>query len=110
MDARDRVTVENEALFRHVNEEIEGLNAAFSVVTKDFDIVCECGDRACMERITVLPVEYEAVRSRSDEFFVRPGHVFDDVEDVTSRHEDYWVVRKQAGGPGELARQLDERT
>lgn len=109
MGERERRIGANEATFRKVNEQIEQVNEAFGVITKDFLIVCECGDAGCAEQIHVTPGEYEDVRADSTLFFIRPGHDIPDVEDAVTRTDRYWVVRKHEGDPAQLARELDDR-
>ena len=53
MDERQQRVSRNEALFRAVNENLEGLNETFAVLTDEFEVVCECGDRDCIEQLTI---------------------------------------------------------
>ena len=110
MDERQERVGRNEALYRSINERLEGLNSAFAAITDTFAIVCECGNASCAEQVTVAVSEYERVRSEPVLFIVRPGHVVPDVEDVVEAREEYQVVRKRPGGPAELARSLDARS
>jgi hypothetical protein len=109
MDERARRIGENEALFRRVNEQIEDVNEAFGGITGDFSIVCECAEQTCVEQISVAVDTYEHVRADPTQFFVRPGHVIPDVEEVITREDEYWLVRKYEGATAELARELDAR-
>jgi hypothetical protein len=109
MGEREHRIVENEALFRTVNERIEDLNADFAVLTDDGDWVCECGDSSCVERITLNVREYERVRENSHWFLLKPGHEIPEVETVIERHATHVIVEK----PDETfrrAHELDERT
>ena len=63
MNERERRIGQNEALFRHVNERLRDVNDAFGSVTGDFEIVCECGDVDCAERIMLTAEEYRDVRA-----------------------------------------------
>lgn len=109
MGDREHRIVENEALFRTVNERIEDLNTGFAVVTEDGAWVCECGDGACVERITLSVREYEHVRENSHWFLVKPGHQIPDVETVIERHDHYLIVEKP-DATFRRAHELDERT
>jgi hypothetical protein len=109
MDERARRIGENEALFRHLNEQIEGVNRSFAVLTQTMDLVCECGNRDCLERLLVTLPTYERIRSDPALFFVLPGHVVPSVEDVVDRAEGYLIVRKKQGDPAELAEATDPR-
>ena len=100
----------NEAFFRAVNERLEGLNETFAELSDDrFQIVCECGEQSCIDQIELMPGEYEAVRSDSALFAVKPGHEVEDVETVVERKDGYWVVRKAPGAPQRIARETDPR-
>jgi hypothetical protein len=110
MDERARRIGRNEAVFREVNEQIEGLNVRLaSVGERVLHIVCECGNLACVEQLT-LPIEvYEEARSDHALFLVIPGHEIPDVEDVVREEADYFLIRKDPGGPERIARETDPR-
>ena len=99
----------NEALFRHVNEQVATLNESFGDLTGTVSVVCECGNQSCIEQIELALAEYERVRADSTWFAVKPGHEIPDVEHVLERHDRYWVVQKDPGEAAEVARRLDER-
>jgi hypothetical protein len=106
MDDRERRIGLNEAVFREVNERLRGLNEAFGTITEKMEIVCECADPACTERITMSVSEYEELRSEPDRFAVVPGHAFPtDVEEVVAHGRGWEMVRKRPGGPAELAQE-----
>ena len=105
---RARRVGENEALFRTVNEQVRDLNQTF-LVEGTLRIVCECGEQSCIDQIELMPGEYEAVRSESALFAVKPGHEVEDVETVVERKDGYWVVRKAPGAPQRIARETDPR-
>ena len=109
MDARERQIARNEALFRRVNEQVESLNETFSTLTNTIVIVCECGAQGCIEQIELSRSEYEHVRSDATQFAVKPGHVFDDVEQVTGKTDRFWIVTKHEAEAAEVARELDTR-
>jgi hypothetical protein len=115
LDARRVRAAKNQSLLREVNERIEHLAAGGSASTfeelrlgKEIDLACECMDDACTERVTMTVGEYEAVRSQSNSFFVKPGHDVREVEDIVREQPHYTVVRKiGAGAP--VAESLDPR-
>jgi hypothetical protein len=88
-DRKDRIA-RNEALFREVNERVK------EVVPPEggIDFICECGDKECIEHVTLTAEEYERVRSDPVEFFVKPGHQIPAVEEVVEEHERFLLVRK----------------
>ena len=110
MDERRRRIGENEALYRSINERIEDINETFGMVSGTMAVVCECGSIECTEQIELDIATFERVRADSAQFVVIPGHEIPDVETVVERHETFYVLRKDPGGPAELAAELDERS
>jgi hypothetical protein len=100
----------NEALFREVNERIEGVNNAFAVVTGTMSIVCECGAAGCVDQIVIPRKAYEQLRADPTLFAVVPDHEIPDVEDVIDRRDGYDVVRKHPGVPQLIAKATDPRS
>ena len=109
MSERERRIGENEALFRQVNERIKELNRGFSAVLERGDYLCECGDEACIERVSLTAEEYERVRSEPTDFVVTPGHVVHDVDELIFSGDGFEVVRKREGEAAEVARETDPR-
>ena len=110
MSAREERVGLNEAVFREVNERIEDLAERFNLQDRPLDLICECGDENCMERISMTNDEYEELRSDPRQFAVFPGHEYGDIEDVVDRRRGYDVVRKRAGEAAELAEASDSRS
>lgn len=109
-DERARRVGQNEALYRLVNEQIEGVNDEFGAVDDHFAVICECGHLECQERITVKRSAYEEIRSDPAQFILKPGHDADEVEDVIESTGEYNVVAKRPGTPARVASQTDPRT
>jgi hypothetical protein len=84
----------NESLFRALNEKLSDMNQALSSVSETFVIACECADTTCVEMLDIGPGEYAAVRENPRRFIVLPGHVYAEVEIVTSKDTTYVVVEK----------------
>lgn len=110
MSSREERIGLNEAVFREVNERIEDLAETFDLKTQSLDFLCECGDAACVERISMTRAEYEEVRSEAQQFAVHPGHEYQDIESVVSRLKGYDIVRKNKGVPKQIAEQTDPRS
>jgi putative heme degradation protein len=92
---REQRIVENELLFRSLNERIEQLTESWQNAT--MAAVCECGDAECFAPIDLPLAEYERIlrdRSSGRRFIVKPGHEIPDVEMLVERHVDYFVVEK----------------
>ena len=101
--------VENEILFRDVNERLKGVSEGFADVLPEFDIICECGDAGCTQRISVTLEEYEDLRAVATHFAIRRGHEALDIETIVEDRGGYLVVRKDPGRARELARETDPR-
>jgi hypothetical protein len=108
---RQQRAARNQSLFREVNERVKDVNDNFHVFTAVNEWVCECANDTCVERIEMASQEYEHVRGDGTRFFVAPSseHVWLDVEQVTERHANYWVVEKIELG-GKIAEQQDPRS
>lgn len=109
-DERQRRVGRNEAIFRHVNERLSDLNETLVAFTDKMQIVCECGDGGCIERISMTVEQYEALRADSRRFAVVKGHELPGVETVVETHDAYAVVEKRPGIPARIAEQTDPRT
>lgn len=109
MNERKRRIGENEAVFRSVNEEIQGITRTLTSPAETMNLVCECGNRRCADRILVRPEEYAEVRQDPTLFLLRPGHDFPETETVVEKRDGYWVVRKDPGEPADVARATDPR-
>jgi hypothetical protein len=105
MNDRERRIALNEALFRQVNEAVSEISGESE--SPDFEIVCECGNLSCGERIHITSAAYSALRSESHQFAVLPGHEIPDVEDLISDQGEYYIVRKTSPEARELAERTD---
>jgi hypothetical protein len=109
-EERARRVGDNEALYRLVNEQIEGVNEAFGALADDFAVICECGNLGCREQLTVTRDAYAQVRADHTPFILKPGHQADDVEDVIETNDEYIVVAKRPGTPERVAAETDPRS
>ena len=109
MTTREERISLNEAVFREVNERIETLAEKFDLGSMPLDLICECGDASCVQRIHMTKAEFEELRSNSHHFAVYPGHVEPDVESVVQRCSGYEIVSKHEGVPREVAEKTDPR-
>lgn len=90
-DRAERI-VANEQRFRAFNEGAEEVRERLEHET--LEIVCECGDADCTERLRVDPGRYAEIRQDEGRFIVLPGHEEPDVEDVLERGDGFLVVGK----------------
>jgi hypothetical protein len=108
-DERIRRIGENEALYRHVNEHIEGINQAFGTISGVFEVICECGSLECNDQIAVPREQYEEVRENAARFIIKPGHEFPEAEHIVERNDRYFVVHKDPGPAQRVAEETDTR-
>ena len=101
LEDRKRKIGENEGIFREVNELVRPLDQ--DVMT----VLCECGDTACRDQLVIAHDEYVRLRADPTLFVLRPGHDFDETEQVEAKHLEYWIVRKRVGLPAQIARETD---
>ena len=100
----------NEALFREVNERINGIAAEFSrfAGAEEYEYVCECSDPDCVDRITLTLEEYDRIRADGTRFVLAPGHVRHEIEHVVEETTEHVVVEKH-GVAGEIVADSDPR-
>jgi hypothetical protein len=100
-----------QSVFRDMNEQVRGINDAFSDVLPLGDWTCECAVDECTERVRLSTAEYESVRADPRRFVVAPdhSHVLSEIEHITQRTDRYWVVEKD-GEAAELATRVDPRS
>jgi hypothetical protein len=60
-------------LFRALNEEIRRLTESFAL-DGALDLVCECRDGDCFERVSISRDEYESVRQFATRFLISTEH------------------------------------
>ena len=105
---RDRIA-KNEVVFRDVNERVKQIGDASGDPTNELaTFLCECGNAECLERIGMLPSEYEQVRASPVHFAVVPGHEKPDVETIVRKERRFFVVEKLPGEQA-VARENDPR-
>ena len=110
MNAREERIGLNEAVFREVNERISELADDFELRAEPLNLICECGDAACVQPLSMSYAEYERVRSDPHLFAVYPGHEAGDVERVVERTGGYDIVLKRKGVSQTIAEQTDPRS
>ena len=88
----------NEALFREVNERIWDTDRRLPDPSKEaaryIQVLCECGDTDCVEKVDLTAEEYEEVRSEPTRFVLLPGHENGSVEEPFWRTDRFIVVEK----------------
>lgn len=93
--AEDRVTAEpqprrEDDFFREVNDRIVELGERFGLGEKTLELICECGDTTCTQRLSVPCAEYEQLRETPGRRVVVTGH--ERATKVVTRGDGYVVV------------------
>jgi len=92
---RDGMRLQNELLFRAVNEKLRALNIEFEGFANEAAVfVCECNRIDCMAQIELGVEAFDAVCAEPLRFVVVPGHKVPEVEHVVNRNGTYVVVEK----------------
>ena len=93
--ARARRTItptRKNVLFREVNERV--VEVSRQAVEGEIEILCECGEDACLAQITLTARQYDAVRDIPSRFVVAVGHEDTQVERIVETRAAYVVVEK----------------
>jgi len=98
--------VENEAMFRKLNESVNHDVATLDVIDKGalkpgfkLQYFCECADEACKQRITLSVRTYQKIHAERDRFIIIPGHNVAKVETIVKRYKTFNVVDKKIDAP-----------
>jgi hypothetical protein len=104
---REKRLADNEAMFRFANERMAAWDEVrVSEAVENY--FCECADPDCQDKVALNKADYEAVRSDSRRFVVRPGHEIPDIETVVEKH-DGWVVIEKDPEVTEVVQRTDPR-
>ena len=108
----ERRQIENEMIFRRMNEKVgDELGALDAMHIEDDDpelirdkdiplhFKCECSDEECAERIAIKLSEYQEIHENRDTFIVKSKHQVDPIEKVMKTTPDYNVVMKHNSTP-----------
>jgi hypothetical protein len=107
VEVREERLAKNEIVFRTVNESIQELSISLGG-PDNYEFICECSARDCLDRVMLTRVQYEYVRAEGTRFFVMPGHENVAVEEVVETMPTYLVVEKD-GHAGVVADFADPR-
>ena len=107
MPLSERRQIENEMIFRRVNEKVGddlGSLDAMHIEDDDLHLVwddantlnfkCECSDENCDQRIPIKLSLYKKIHENRRNFIIRPNHQVEDIEKVILSEKDYSVVQK----------------
>jgi redox-regulated HSP33 family molecular chaperone len=94
----ERRLIENELVFKQVNEKIksaaENLLEVKELQDTPIEFYCECSDPDCHQQILMTPEKYEELHQNRKRFIVKPNHETKKVEQVVKKEPYYLVVEK----------------
>ncbi|MEO5949490.1 MAG: hypothetical protein ABIP74_03730 [Candidatus Saccharimonas sp.] len=103
----ERRLIENEMIFRRMNEKVEKdlealdathLEDGHADLVRDEDLLlyfrCECPDEDCTTRIPMSLNLYKDLHADRKIFIVAPNHQIDPIENILDKTEMYYVVKK----------------
>jgi hypothetical protein len=92
--SRDERLVENQQTFREANDRFQELASVDP--DQRIPFLCECGDLECLGRLEATLSEFEVVHDDPSRYFILPGHVRVEGEEVVTNNGRYEVVTKTA--------------
>ena len=112
ISAAERKQIENEMIFRRINEKLGlDLDAQDKIYSDngDFDLMhddlillhfkCECSDENCTVRIPLQLSRYREIHFDRNAFIVKSNHEVDKIEKVIQKEDGYNVVVKNNSTP-----------
>lgn len=96
-------------IFREVNEQIRKLHEMLGQDGREELFVCECGNCACTNALTVWPAEYEALRAHARRFLIALNHENPEVECVVTQNGRFAVVETFVGEASRIPEETDPR-
>lgn len=107
MPLSERRQIENEMIFRRVNEKVgDDLGSLDAMHIEDDDLhliwddaillnfKCECSDEDCEQRIPIKLSVYKKIHENRDAFIIKLKHQVKEIEKVILTEDNYSVVEK----------------
>jgi hypothetical protein len=107
MPLSERRQIENEMIFRRVNEKVGddlGTLDAMHIEDDNLDLMwndaillnfkCECSDEDCDKRIPIKLSVYKKIHENRDAFIIKLKHQVKEIEKVILTEDNYSVVEK----------------
>lgn len=107
MPLSERRQIENEMIFRRVNEKVGddlGRLDAMHIEDDNLDLMwddaillnfkCECSDEDCAQRIPIKLSVYKKIHENRDAFIIKLKHQVKEIEKVILTEDNYSVVKK----------------
>jgi hypothetical protein len=107
MPISERRQIENEMIFRRLNEVVEDNIEKLDTMHIEDDnpqliwddaillnFMCECSDENCDKRIPIKLSAYKRIHENRDAFIIKLKHQVEDIEKVILSEDNYSVVQK----------------
>ncbi len=107
MPLSERRQIENEMIFRRINEKVgDDLDSldALHIDDDNLDLIwddtillnfkCECSDEDCDKRIPIKLSVYKKIHENRDAFIIKLNHQVKEIEKVILTEDNYSVVEK----------------
>jgi hypothetical protein len=88
----DGVTVGRQALRRMVNARL--YRTVEAGMSGTINVFCECGRRACADRVQINVTTYESVLKTAGQHVITPRHDEDGRQRLVGRHHSFLVVAR----------------
>ena len=112
MPISERRQIENEMIFRRINEKVGddlGSLDAMHIEDDNLDLMwddalllnfkCECSDEDCEKRIPIKLSVYKKIHENRSAFIIKLKHQVEEIEKVIISEENYCVVQKNNTTP-----------
>lgn len=112
LSVSQRRQVENEVVFRQMNEKVqkslkkldkmakeEGYEPDLPIDDMQLNFYCECADENCRQRIPLSLKKYQELHKNRRQFIVIPGHEVSAIERVIAKKRTYTEVEKTIAPP-----------
>lgn len=96
-----RRLIENEVIFRSVNQNIQEFMDEKTNSTGLMPFYCECSEPNCVERIEMTTEEYAKIHENKKWFITKPKHQFFMIEKVIKKTQNYQIVEKYFTPPSQ---------
>jgi hypothetical protein len=106
-DLSERRLIENELIFRELNQKVvDGLAELKELAiahdqaslapntTEQLHFYCECSNIDCHERVLISPAEYEKIHEDTRRFVIAKGHQIPEIEKILNSTPEYDIVEK----------------
>jgi hypothetical protein len=85
-----------------VNTRIRSINERFGIDRPTYEVLCECGHDACVQRVEVPVAVFAEVHVNDERYVVAPGHQWTGGDHVVAERTAYSIVALQPAARASL--------